>query len=656
VLAATDLAAFIGEHVALRRKGVEYVGLCPFHDDHSPSMAVVVHKGDGFYKCFACGAAGNAIDFAMNHLRLDFGGALELLARRAGITLAPRGRERGERGDVERSALIEANAEALRHWRRLLSAARAGRAGAGARAAEELLRRGISPEMVDAFQLGATAASWDDLVEHARSRGLDPKAFLAAGLFKPRREGGGHYDAFRNRLIFPILDEAGRPIAFGGRKLDPEDEPKYLNSAESPVFRKSRTLYGLHLARRAIIDEDLAVVTEGYTDVIACHQFGFSNVVATLGTALTAEHARVLRRLCSRVVLLFDGDEAGQKAADRAAEVFFSEPVDVLVCVLPDNQDPDELLRSGEGPQRFRTALDASVPVLDFLVRRFSQEWQQSPGISARQQRLEAFLARLAELGLASASTLRREFTLKRLSELTGLSTSVLQEALPQQERGRGRGRPQATVSTEEAAPPRGDEEGDEPSPRPTGPPPPRAIVMAEAVLLGLLVRFPELAEMTLDSGEGHRLPLSELHPPSAFRLPNHRQLAEVLYSLFEDSRRGAELAERDASAGGATGSDVLPGQITMARLMSEVARAELRLLASDLYVDAERRSGGRAERAFPLMRQASTDLHDVSRRADLRHEPLASGPMDPAAAAALIDRLRARGHDPAAISHLSRR
>ncbi|MBT8487168.1 MAG: DNA primase, partial [Phycisphaerae bacterium] len=315
---ATDLVRLVSEHVAIQPRGREYVGLCPFHDDHKPSFAVVTHKGSSFFHCFACGASGDCFRFVMRFHSMEFGEALRYLAERAGITLQPRGAAGGERDDggPRRGDLIATQERALAFFRRVLADSAAGATARGA-----LEDRGITPDMVDRFQLGAAPEGYDGLLR--RLDASDRPVARAAGLLKTRQDESGEYDAFRNRLMFPICDEVGRPVAFGGRILDPDDQPKYLNSAESPIFRKSRTLYGLHLARRSIMDASLAIVTEGYTDVIACHQAGFENVVGTLGTALTADHARILARICDTVVLLFDGDEAGQKAADRGVEVFF---------------------------------------------------------------------------------------------------------------------------------------------------------------------------------------------------------------------------------------------------------------------------------------------------------------------------------------------
>ena len=221
----------------------------------------------------------------------------------------------------------------------------------GQAAREVIARRGISDEMVERFLIGASPDRWDGLVMTSEKQGVRTEALLGAGLVKQRERGDGQYDALRNRLIFPICDQIGRVIAFGGRKINEEDEPKYLNSPETSVFKKSTTLFGINHAARAIKRERTAVIVEGYTDVIACHQAGVEHVVGTLGTALTSGHATVLRRLCDTVVLLFDGDAAGIKAADRAIEVLLSETIDIKIAALAgytEAKDPDELFKQAE--------------------------------------------------------------------------------------------------------------------------------------------------------------------------------------------------------------------------------------------------------------------------------------------------------------------
>ncbi len=429
---ATDLVQLVGEHISLRPKGREHVGLCPFHDDRTPSFAVVTHKGNAFYKCHACGAGGDAFDFVRNYHKMEFPEALRFLAERAGITLKPRRTPDSASGDGDSPAgpsaaqLREANSLAASFFRKVLESSSAGAVGRDICAS-----RGISEAMIDAFNIGLAPDQWDALHNIIRKRALSEATFSAAGLLKQRSNGEGFYDAFRNRLIFPICNEVGQPVAFGARKINPEDEPKYLNSAESAIFQKSRTLYGLHLAKRAIIDARQVIVTEGYTDVIACHQAGITNVVGTLGTALTRQHAKILSRLCDTVVLLFDGDEAGQRAADRALEVFFAETVDVKICVLPDNQDPDDLLKCEDGVSRLRMLVDIAEDALEHKIKRFRASLAAVAGLSAKQKRFEQFLHELAELGFGAMQGVRRRLVVTQLADMLGISPRDVEQAMP---------------------------------------------------------------------------------------------------------------------------------------------------------------------------------------------------------------------------------
>lgn len=423
---ANDIARVVGEHVDLAPKSREYVGLCPFHDDHKPSMYVIPSKQ--IYHCFVCGAGGDVFGFVQAYHKMTFGEALRYLAERAGIKLTERTRRR-RAGDepqaVGRSILLDANELAQRYFRWVL---REPEQGAAARDAIE--RRGIAPEMVERFGLGAAADSWDGLVLAAQRRQIDLGPLSSAGLVKRRDSGGGHYDALRNRLVFPIRDRIGRTIAFGARRLDEADEPKYLNSPETALFDKSATLYGLDQASRSIQRGGVAVIAEGYTDVIACHQAGFTNVVATLGTALTDKHAALLRQLCHTVVLLFDGDEAGQRAADRATEVFLSLPIDVRIATLKGRttcKDPDELLKTEGGAAVLRAAIDEATELLAYRMLRLRRELEGA-GPAAVEARLRQDLQQLGRLGLAKTDKVRWQFVLRRLHELTGLPPATIAE------------------------------------------------------------------------------------------------------------------------------------------------------------------------------------------------------------------------------------
>ena len=534
----------------LRPKGREHVGLCPFHNDRTPSLAVVSHKGSGFYKCFSCGAAGNAIDFMINYHRMDFPEALRHLAQRAGIELtsSPRPSSGGEERPDSPSSLRRANEAAQRFFRRSLDSD----AGAAARAI--IAGRGISAEMAERFGLGVAPSGGDGLVQYvdrlarhsaqSRGRGADADshpldeatvrgAFEAAGLVRHR----GHLvDGFRNRITFPICDELGRVIAFGARKIDPEDEPKYLNSPESAIFHKSRALYALHLAKRAIVDSRTAIVVEGYTDVIACHAAGITNVVATLGTSLTRDHARILQRLCDTVVLLFDGDDAGQRAADRALEVFFSATIDVRICTLPDSLDPDDLLRQPGGIDRFRAAVDGSVDALAHLVSRFSAALAERQGVTPRQRAIEAMLQRLAAMGLGELPPLRRRLVLEAISRAAGLPLAEIERAVPtiRARRPEGSDAP-ADAPTERLAPAAH-----------AAAPIPRALAEAECTLVGLLLAWPECARVQATSTEGDALPVTELFGPDAMQGPGVSDVWGAVHARLDE---GAALSIAEAIA-----------------------------------------------------------------------------------------------------------
>jgi len=422
---ATDLVALISEHIRLEPKGREHVGLCPFHDDSRPSFAVVTHRNTPFYNCFACGASGDCFTFLQKHLNWSFPEALQHLAERAGITLS-RQHDGGDRDAVDRSQkrrkfLRTALDQADAWFRTTLNAPE----GAAARACIE--RRGITTAMVERFGLGAAPDGWQHLHEALSCDSMPSIVLKAAGLLK-EKDGGHYYDVFRNRLVFPIHDDAGQPVAFGGRDLG-DDGPKYLNSPEHDLFKKGRTLYAMHLARQAMRTAGRVIVAEGYTDVIACHSAGFTETVGTLGTAFTDDHARILQRNTNTVVLLFDGDEAGRKAADRAVGVSMRHVLDVKICVLPDNTDPDDLLGQEGGLERFTAAIEQSTDAISWTLDR-SGIAQAAPGSADRQQRLQGLLDDLSRNGLDKADAMRREFIFSRIAELAGVPTSVVRAGL----------------------------------------------------------------------------------------------------------------------------------------------------------------------------------------------------------------------------------
>lgn len=432
---STDIVRLIQEHVSLKQKGREFVGLCPFHDDHSPSMNVSPSKQ--IYKCFSCGAGGDVYTFVQEFHGMSFAEALKHLADRAGIELTARGSgDTGRRYDkpdaVSRKTLYDANAAAASFFGAVLKHEQHGRVGR-----ELIASRGIDPETAERFGLGLAPEGWDRLASTVAKKQLPLRSFVEAGLLKPRGSGSGVFDTFRNRLVFPIHDLAGRVIAFGARKIDPEDEPKYLNSPESEIFKKAQTLYGIYQASGSIRSRRRVIVTEGYTDTIACHQSGFPNTVATLGTAFTAQHAKTLSRIAEQIVLLFDADQAGQAAAERAVEVLLAEQVDVRIATIPADRakDPDELLKQPGGDEVLRGVIESAEDPLDILFGSLRSDLD-SRGANARARAVERFIDRLVQAGLTSlVPGPRKQFIVQRVAHVASLDWESVQSAIAQASR-----------------------------------------------------------------------------------------------------------------------------------------------------------------------------------------------------------------------------
>ena len=444
---ATDIVELIGRDIALKPKGREFVGLCPFHEDHRPSMSVAPSKQ--IFHCFACGSGGDVFGWMMKYHKMSFIEALRALADQAGITLindhAANNRTSAPEGPSDRDLIKQANTQAIEFFQAILHHKEHGCASR-----QYLQTRGIGNDMVDSFQLGYAPDRWDGLTKMIADKGWSNRSFELAGLLSHRRNRPGYLDRFRHRLIFPICDSIGRPIAFGGRflpegTLNDPSEAKYLNTAETPLFNKSATLYGLHLAKPSIISTQTAIIVEGYTDVIAAHQAGIRNVVATLGTALTNQHVHELRRYAVKAILVFDADEAGQKAADRAVEVFFAGSLDVDIAILPKGQDPATLLSGENGVLDWNHAIDHAVDAMSYQLDRVQYQLESTGSLTGKQNLAEAYLQKLASLGLSQTSLLRRSLIIQRLAELLHMSETDLSDLL-QKLTPTGRSRPSTTA------------------------------------------------------------------------------------------------------------------------------------------------------------------------------------------------------------------
>jgi DNA primase len=389
---ANEIVDIVSEHVSLKKKGRELLGLCPFHEDHRPSL--YVNPAKQIFKCFACGAGGDVLKFVQMREGLTFPQAVERLAERAGIQLRPVRRTvtpatPGQAEDVDPNRLARVNAWAAQFFQQCLNDPEKGK-----HARDYLDQRQISPESVTEWRLGLAPNAPDALAKAAAARKIPSQLLQQAGFV-----AGANQDRFVNRLMFPITDVTGRVIAFGGRTLN-DTGAKYINSPTTPLFDKSGTLYGLEQARHRIVETGTAVVVEGYTDVIMPHQFGCTNVVATLGTSFTAAHGRILRRYAKRVILLFDSDTAGMAAANRALEVCLSQHLDIRLAFVPQGKDPCEFLLAA-GKEGFDRVVAEGTDVLKFKWDRLSETFAADDTLASRRAALDEFLQAVA-VGLAA--------------------------------------------------------------------------------------------------------------------------------------------------------------------------------------------------------------------------------------------------------------
>lgn len=374
----TPIADVIGEYLQLRSAGGGSLkGLCPFHDEKSPSFNVTPAKN--LFYCFGCGEGGDVISFVQQIDSLSFAEAVESLARQTGIVLRYEegGRSSSRRDEGKRQRLLDAHKAAGEFYsEQLLSPG----AVAGRRFLDE---RGFNRVHAEQFGMGYAPAGWQNLTDHLRRKGFTDAEIIEGGLASQGRRGA--YDRFRNRLLWPVREVTGEVVGFGARKLDPEEDgPKYLNSPESPIFHKGRLLYGLDLAKREISKQGKAVIVEGYTDVMACHEAGVTTAVATCGTSFGEDHLKILRRMLlgrsnqgSKVVFTFDGDKAGQKAAVRAFAEEHGFTSETLVAVQPDGLDPCDL-RLQQGPQAVMDLVEGATPLYQFMIRNIIEGYDLS--------------------------------------------------------------------------------------------------------------------------------------------------------------------------------------------------------------------------------------------------------------------------------------
>jgi len=361
-----DIVRVLQDYVSLKKKGANWMACCPFHQEKTPSFSVNPAK-DIFY-CFGCGKGGSVFKFVMEMENVSFPESVRIVAEKAGVQLpVMQDDQKFEARRKEADEVIELNAWALEWWEAQLDTA------AEAKAAREYVEgRGISEETRKTFRLGFAPDSWDALSSHLKRKGATPAQIERSGLVV-KKDAGGSYDRFRGRVIFPVLDAQGKPVAFGARVMPGGGEPKYLNSPETSAYTKGRHLYALHQTREEIRKKKFAILVEGYLDVIVPYQFGVRNCVASLGTSLTSDQARLLARFTRRVVINYDGDRAGLSAAKRAVEVLLPEDFEIKVLVLPDGADPDDFVRA-HGVEAYNERRGTALPHINFVLEQATRE------------------------------------------------------------------------------------------------------------------------------------------------------------------------------------------------------------------------------------------------------------------------------------------
>lgn len=501
VAQATDIVDLVGRYVALKRVGKEFASLCPFHDDHHPSMSISPAKQ--IFYCFVCHAGGGAIKFVEMYEKISFPDAVRLLAERANIPL-PQDNGPPERTDgLGKNDLQKVMAFAATFYKGQLATA-AGRA-----AKDYALKRGLTEESLERFGLGYAPAAWDALVQAARRQRIGEDVLLTAGL-AAKRESGGCYDRFRNRLMFPIYDADGKVIAFGGRALDPEERAKYLNSPQSPLFDKSGCLYGLNWSRQGIVASGQAIIVEGYMDAVMPLQCGVNNIVATLGTALTDRHVRLISRYAKQVVLLFDADAAGIAASERAMEVFVAQQLHVKITSVPSGKDPCDFALAEGGPAL--VALANSAPdALGFIWDRRQKAWQEAGGDLADRHRLVEDFLRLVACSAAygAIDEVRRGQLAQHIGHMLNIPASSLQQQMRALARQVNRPAPAANIPQAS-----GTSGGD------------AITAMAERQMVEVLLCRPELFDSILEKVDA-----------ADFTDPTLRHIAQAIWELGQEGR-----------------------------------------------------------------------------------------------------------------------
>ena len=416
----SDIVEVISDRVLLKKSGANYKGLCPFHSEKTPSF--IVSPAKQIFHCFGCNEGGNVYQFVMKIENISFPDSVLLLARKYGINITDQ-KIKGVNSS-QKNTLYDVNAMAAEFFQRQLSDLPQGKT-----AREYLRKRGITDNIIESFKIGYASTSWDGVHQFLKKKGISTDIQNSAGLIKERENGGGYVDRFRERIIFTISDSEGRVVGFGGRILnDTDSRPKYLNSPETLVYKKGNILYGLNITKDSIRKSKEAFLVEGYFDLITVYQHGIKNIIATSGTALTEDHARILRRYTDTVTLVFDGDEAGRNASDRGGIVLLNGGVKVKVISLPHGNDPDNFIRekSGEG---FLNIARESKTFMEYIINKAIAE----SDLKSLDEKIRCINSVIPFLSIISNSV-ERSIYLSLLAEKTGVSEKAIMDEMSKKE------------------------------------------------------------------------------------------------------------------------------------------------------------------------------------------------------------------------------
>jgi len=486
-----NILEVVSDYVSLKKAGKNYRGLCPFHSEKTPSF--MVNEAKQMFHCFGCGEGGDVFAFLMKVEHYSFPQAIEQLAKRYGVSLPSREMTPGQKKEMaKKNLLFQINQIASEYYHRLLTQ---GRDGEEAR--RYLAQRGIGKEMIEDHRLGYSLDRWDGLVQHLRDKKVSLELAWELGLILPKRSEGW-YDVFRGRVIFPIFDLHRQVVGFGGRIIQ-TGQPKYLNSPESAIYHKGETLYGLQVAKGYLSERECAIICEGYFDLLTLHRYGFKNSVATLGTALTTQHIRLLKRYTKNLITVFDSDQAGVQATLRTLPLFLEEDVFGKMVLLPKGEDPDTFLRKG-GVKDFEKRVQEAIPLIDFFFDQLMRRYDPK-SIEGKVKMAQEGVQLIAKVG----DPIRRDFYLKSLAERMEVKESILYDLL--------RSSPKQRVKVQEEF--KRQSMGEKNFPR------------SEELLVRLMIHHPRF--IALISGEGVIM---------EFESPLLRKIAETLEHLYQRKGR----------------------------------------------------------------------------------------------------------------------